>query len=194
MIDHFEWLAPVYDRLMGWLLGPPDRELWARLLELPTGGSLLDAGGGTGRVSEALRPLVGQLVVADTAHKMLRRARDRDGIAAVRADAARLPFADAGFERIMVTDALHHFRDQRQVIRELARVLAPGGVFVIEDFDIRRPAAKALAMLEKLTLMGSRFREPEEIRDMLEQAGLTAEIRKSEGLAVFVVAKKSVSQ
>jgi len=190
VIDHFELLAPVYDRLMGWLRRPPDRELWARLLELPVGGRLLDAGGGTGRVSETLRPLVGQIVVCDISLGMLRRARARGGIDGVRSDAARLPFPDAGFERAMVTDALHHFRDQQQVIRELARVLAPGGVLVIEEFDFRRPAVKALAMLEKLALMGSRFLRPEDIRGLLLQAGLVAEIRKTRGSSVMIVAKK----
>jgi demethylmenaquinone methyltransferase/2-methoxy-6-polyprenyl-1,4-benzoquinol methylase len=99
--------------------------------------------------------MVGQLVVADASLGMLRRARDRGGIDAVRADAARLPFPAASFERIMVADALHHFSRQREVTRELARALAPGGVLVIEEFDVRRLPVRVLAFLEKLTLMGS---------------------------------------
>jgi demethylmenaquinone methyltransferase/2-methoxy-6-polyprenyl-1,4-benzoquinol methylase len=175
---------------MGCLLGPPDRERWARRLELPVGGRLLDAGGGTGRVSEPLRPLVGQLIVADTSLGMLRHARTTGETIPVRADVALLPFPDASFERVMVADALHHFSRQREAIHELARVLAPGGVLVIEEFDIRRPAVKALALLEKLTLMGSRFPRPEQIRSLLLATGLRAEILEGGGLSVLIVAKK----
>jgi demethylmenaquinone methyltransferase/2-methoxy-6-polyprenyl-1,4-benzoquinol methylase len=121
---------------------------------------------------------------------MLRRAYARGGIGAVRADAGRLPFPDAGFERVMVTDALHHFRFQQQVIRELGRVLVPGGVLVIEEFDIGRIAVKTLAVLEKMTLMGSRFLRAEQIRELVLATGLKAEIVAGESLSVLVVAKK----
>lgn len=193
VLPHFELLAPIYDRLMGRLLGPPDRDLWVRLLELPVDGRLLDVGGGTGRVSGALRPMVGQIVVADASLGMLRRARDRGGIDAVRADAAQLPLPAASFERVMVTDALHHFSRQREVIGELARVLAPGGLLVIEEFDIRRPPVRMLALVEKLALMGSRFLPPEDIRSLIRQAGLTAEIWEGEGFSVMFVARKATA-
>jgi demethylmenaquinone methyltransferase/2-methoxy-6-polyprenyl-1,4-benzoquinol methylase len=121
---------------------------------------------------------------------MLRRAYAKNGLGAVRADAGRLPFPDAGFERVMVTDALHHFRFQQQVIRELGRVLTPGGVLVIEEFDIDRLAIKTLAVLEKITLMGSRFLRAEQIRDLVLATGLKAEIVEGGSLSVLVVAKK----
>lgn len=192
MCNHFDILAPVYDRIVDPLLGPPDSELWRKLLDLPVDGRLLDAGGGTGRVSGPLRPMVRQLVVCDISLGMLRRTRGRGGIDAVRADVARLPFPDAGFERIMVSDALHHFRHQQKVIRELARVLAPGGILVIEEFDIRHHAVKALAMLEKLTLMGSRFIRLKEILGMIAEMDLIAEIREGKKFSVLIVVRKKI--
>jgi len=125
VISHFDILAPVYDRIAGLFLGPIDHELWRKLLELPVDGRLLDAGGGTGRVSASLRPMVGQLVLADISPGMLRQARKKGGLHPVQTDVALLPFPDDIFERIMVVGSLHHFPRQRQVIRELARVLAP---------------------------------------------------------------------
>jgi len=59
MLDHFDILAPVYDRL----IGPPDPARLTALLRLPTDGWLLDAGGGTGRVAAGLRPFVGGLII-----------------------------------------------------------------------------------------------------------------------------------
>lgn len=192
MVSHFDILAPVYDRIAGFFLGPPDCEMWRKLLELPVNGRLLDAGGGTGRVSAPLRPVVGQLVVADISLGMLRQAHKKGYLHPVQTDAALLPFPDDIFERIMVVDSLHHFPRQRQVIRELTRVLAPGGLLVIEEFDIRRLPVKGLALLEKLVLMGSRFIRAEEIRNLILEGGLTAEIREGERFSIRIVAKKQI--
>ena len=68
---HFDLIAFAYDRL----IGRPDADRLANMLGLPVQGRLLDAGGGTGRVSSFLRPFVGGVVVADLSEGMLRRAR-----------------------------------------------------------------------------------------------------------------------
>ncbi|MBT6610474.1 MAG: hypothetical protein HOB38_00050, partial [Deltaproteobacteria bacterium] len=47
MLDHFDFLAPFYDRLIKMSLD----SAWTDILNLPTDGSILDAGGGTGRIS-----------------------------------------------------------------------------------------------------------------------------------------------
>lgn len=186
----FDSLAPSYDRVVELFLGRPGHEKWRELLELPVGGRLLDAGGGTGRVSVPLRSLVGQNVIADLSAGMLRQARKKGCLDLVRADAAQLPFPDACFERVIVVDSLHHFSHQPQVVRELARILSHDGLLVIEEFDIRRRSVKGLALLEKLALMGSRFLRPEEIRDELRASGLTMELRKGGRFTFFILARK----
>jgi len=90
----------------------------------------------------------------------------------------------------MVVDSLHHFPRQRQVIQELARVLTPEGLLVIEDFDLNRFPVKVLAILEKLALMGSRFLSLQELLNLIREAGLNAEIRKGKRLSVLIVATK----
>ncbi len=190
MIFRFDFLAPFYDRLVELFLGPPGHEKWRELLELPVEGRLLDAGGGTGRVSVPLRPLVEQNVVADISSGMLRQARKKGGRDLVRADAAHLPFLDACFKRVIAVDSLHHFSNQRQVIRELARVLSHDGLLVIEEFDIRRLPVKGLALLEKMALMGSHFLRPEEITDQVQESGLKTEIRAGGRFTYFIVARK----
>ena len=55
MLDHFDLIASIYDRL----IGPPETERLQQLLKLPTDGWLLDGGGGTGRVSAHLNGLAG---------------------------------------------------------------------------------------------------------------------------------------
>jgi SAM-dependent methyltransferase len=50
-----------------------------------------------------------------------------------RGDAARLAFPDASFERVTSRHSAHHFSDPRAVLREVARVLKPGGAFLLVD-------------------------------------------------------------
>lgn len=185
MRTYFDWLAPIYDRL----LGPPDPGRWRDLLKLPCDGYLLDAGGGTARVSAALHGSARQVIVCDISHKMLRQAHSKGALQPVLADIVRLPFADALFSRILVVDALHHFPRQPAAIAELIRVLAPGGRLVIEEFDIARLPIKALALVERLLLMGSEFPRVEKIVAMIERCGLHGDIRR-DGLAVQVVVDK----
>jgi ubiquinone/menaquinone biosynthesis C-methylase UbiE len=103
MIEHFDMLAPRYDRL----IGPPDLTRLRALLDLPTAGWVLDAGGGTGRIAAQLRPLAGQVMLLDRSQPMLRQAQDK-GLWPIQSDVARLPFPDACFDRVVVVDALHH--------------------------------------------------------------------------------------
>ncbi|MCK5317030.1 MAG: hypothetical protein KAJ55_03910, partial [Anaerolineales bacterium] len=60
-MDHFDLLAPLYDRL---IRTPADYRL-NEVTGLPARGRLLDAGGGTGRIAERLRDQIDQIVIAD---------------------------------------------------------------------------------------------------------------------------------
>ena len=184
-MDHFRFLAPIYDRVMG----APDVDRLSGLLGLPSGGWLLDIGGGTGRASLPLRHLVRGVAVCDVSEPMLHRARAK-GAAAVDAPAERLPFPDRCAARILVVDALHHFASAPAAIAEMARVLAPGGRLVIEEFDLALPLVRWLALAERLAIMRSRFFRADEIRRMLAAHGLNARTRRGRRLATYVVADR----
>ena len=186
MFDHFNLLAPFYERV----IAPPEVGRLQEILKLPARGWLLDAGGGTGRVSAQLRPMVDELVVTDASAGMLAQARQKKVLQISQSHAERLPFADETFERILVVDALHHFANQREAIADIARVLKTGGRLVIEEPNINLFRVKLIAFAEKITLMQSHFISPEDIRDELIRHGLKTRIEKDSQISAWIVADK----
>jgi ubiquinone/menaquinone biosynthesis C-methylase UbiE len=185
---HFEWLAPWYDRL----LGKKDPDRLKRLVRIPAGGRLLDAGGGTGRIGELLRPANGLVVVADVSLGMLQQAQQKNGLSVLGAASEALPFPDGSFDAVVMVDALHHVANQGRTAAELYRVVRPGGMVVIEEPDYRRPAGKIVALLEKLAFMRSRFLTPQEIAALFRLPGARARL-EWEGFNAWVIVEKMVA-
>lgn len=186
LLDHFDLLAPLYDRLIS-------RPQELPVAELLAGGSrLLDAGGGTGRIAQALPERSGQIVIVDSSLPMLREARDKGCCRLVAGRAERLPLAKESFDRVMVVDAYHHLADQARGLRELWRVLAPAGRLVIEEPDIDHWLVKLVALAEKAALMGSRFVPAEQIGASLSALGARVELR-SQGATAWIIADKPTS-
>jgi ubiquinone/menaquinone biosynthesis C-methylase UbiE len=154
--DHFDWLAPLYDKV----IPPKEPEKLIKLAGLPVMGKLLDAGGGTGRISETLKGQADSIVIADPSLKMLEKASQKNGLQSVASAAESLPFADCSFEVVIMVDALHHVYDQSRTAAEMFRVLKPGGRIVVEEPDIRKGVVKMIAVMEKLAFMRSRFLTP----------------------------------
>ncbi|MFB6110620.1 MAG: class I SAM-dependent methyltransferase [Halodesulfurarchaeum sp.] len=163
----FDRFAPVYDLVLPETdtaplaagLGYADRPVEC----------VLDLGGGTGRAGRAIDP---DAVVFDASDAMLANARER-GFPTVRGDVRHLPFAAESVDAVVAVDALHHLPAIETVLAEVERVLEPGGVFVIRDFDPGSLRGRALALGERLVGFESTFRRAEELVEHLDAAGLT---------------------
>lgn len=134
---------------------------------------VLDLGGGTGQGVRALD--APDPIVLDAAGGMVRRAADR-GLAALQGDAAQLPVAADTVDAVLITDALHHMADQEQVLAEAARVLRPGGVLVVREYDPTTVRGRALAAGEHLFGMESTFLPSGDLAAMVRRVGLSASI------------------
>ena len=179
--DHFAAIAPLYARVTY-----SKASLLREIAALPVSGRLLDVGGGTGRVSSAIRDLVDEVVIADVSFGMLDKA-DRTSQRPVCGGSETLPFADNSFERVIMVDALHHVIHHADSAREMFRVLKPGGVLVIEEPDIRTFGVKLIALAEKLLLMRSHFLDPDQIVKLFADGEKS--IRAEDGTAWVIVRK-----
>lgn len=141
----FDRLAPRYDLLNTVLSAGADarwRRRTAAAAGLCQGGRALDVACGSGKLAAELRRRAGDgLVVGlDFSAGMLRIAGRQFPVARyVRGDGLRLPFRDGSFDAVTVAFGLRNFADPELGLREMARVLRPGGRAVVLEFVRPRP-------------------------------------------------------
>lgn len=144
------------------------------------GPRLLELGCGTGLVLERVRAFAPGAAGADLSLGMLRRARAR-GLPVTKASALALPCRDASLDLVYSFKVLPHIERLDDALAEVARVLAPGGVALLEFYNPRslRGLWKKLRWWKARVGAGSHDREvytayhtPEEARARARAAGL----------------------
>jgi len=137
----FSGIGPTYERAGGLLSFGQDarwRDRLVSLLDAAPDDAVLDVATGTGLVARAIAERYGcEVVGLDRSADMLSAAAAGDGhIPLVRARAECLPFPDASFDHLTFTYLLRYVDDPAAVMRELARVVRPGGRIVSLDFGV----------------------------------------------------------
>ena len=136
----FDRIAPVYDVMNHAMTAGLDRR-WRRLTAeavVAPGDRVLDACCGTGDLALAARAAGGSVVGLDFSERMLERARRKSSeIEWVQGDLLRLPFADGSFDAATVGFGVRNVDDLDAGLRELRRVMRPGGRLGI--LEIVRP-------------------------------------------------------
>jgi demethylmenaquinone methyltransferase/2-methoxy-6-polyprenyl-1,4-benzoquinol methylase len=189
----FDRIAPVYDGMNRAMTLGLDRK-WRRLTAeavVHPGDRVLDACCGTGDLALAAARAGGRVTGVDFSAEMLARAeRKAPEFDWVQADASALPFPDGSFETATVGFGIRNLADLEGGLRELARVLVPGGR--LGCLEITRPrgvlcpffrlwfdglvplAGKALpggAAYSYLPASVRRFPGPEDLAEAMRGAG-----------------------
>jgi ubiquinone/menaquinone biosynthesis C-methylase UbiE len=164
------------------------------LLGLSAGHSVLDVACGPGNFTRSFGRTVGAdglAVGIDASPTMLERGardllRDRAGnVALVRGDATDLPFLAGKFDAVCCFAALHLFSDPFAALRDMSRVLKPGGRIAVMTSVRRQVQLKPLKpVLERAS--GMRVFEHAEIVEELQSLGFTDIHQRVSGLVQFV--------
>ena len=151
----FDSIAPTYERINTLFSGGRDRQWRKRTVEIAgvrRGDSILDIACGTGDLLRAFGAGAvgpGQLTGADFSLGMLRHAVNSDAPSAhwLQADGLSLPFANETFDITSCAFGVRNFQDLDTGLREMHRVLKPGGRAVILEFT--RPANRLIRIVHE---------------------------------------------
>jgi demethylmenaquinone methyltransferase/2-methoxy-6-polyprenyl-1,4-benzoquinol methylase len=156
----FATIANRYDFITGFLSYGQDRK-WKRklidLANLQASDRVLDLACGTGDLLFAAIPPARSGVGLDVTHRMLQLAQRRrnDRTALVTADMLALPFGDGHFTVVTTGYGLRNVPDLDHALREIYRVLAPGGRLLSLDFNRPANPIVRVAYHTYLTVVGS---------------------------------------
>jgi len=132
------WAATYDGHWLNRFLFEPSHDLLLAELAVHEPGRLLDIGCGTAELASRLAAKGWETVGLDLCEPMLHQAKHKwnGGAYAVRlavADSEHLPFADRSFAVVTCANSFHHYPHQAAVVREMFRVLAPGGRLLVVD-------------------------------------------------------------
>jgi demethylmenaquinone methyltransferase / 2-methoxy-6-polyprenyl-1,4-benzoquinol methylase len=151
----FDSIVPTYD-LLNHVLSAGIDTLWRknifRLIDPVKGKPVIDLCCGTGDLSRLLDKNEARLFSLDFSMNMLRRGIEKNALCgdSVAADASRIPFSDNTFHTATIAFGIRNIPDLDNFIREVHRVIIPGGQFVI--LELVRPANKIISSLYSMYL------------------------------------------
>jgi ubiquinone/menaquinone biosynthesis C-methylase UbiE len=137
--EYFKQVANTWDQISAGYFGKAVRDAAIARAYLRPEMAVADVGSGTGFVAAGLAPLVKRVYVVDGSPEMIEVAKKNlsafKNIEYHQADGSSLPFPEDSLDAIFANMYLHHTTNPQAAIREMVRVLRPGGRLVITDMD-----------------------------------------------------------
>jgi SAM-dependent methyltransferase len=129
--------------------------LFIELDRITPGARVLELGCGTGEFTRRVAPSRARLVALDLSTDLLRKARERvpSSVRFMIGDAHLLPFESGAFDAVYGCSVLHHL-DVEVALREVRRVLRPGGHLVFSEPNLLNPQ---VALMFKVRALRPRF-------------------------------------
>lgn len=191
MRDDFRLVAKIYDRI----IKPRQDISWRNIIcELESSSMLLDVGGGTGRIADTMDNCFERIVIYDVSLPMIRESKNKNArIFGICGKVENLGLKINYFDAIIMVDTLHHVENHQKAILSILNALKPGGIFILEEPDIRKFPVKLIAVMEKLLFMRSHFLKPEVVLNWIDKKNFIVNLIEEDNNYYFVI-KKIISE
>ncbi len=151
--------APIYERAMR-----ADQRIYTFMYErIPAiirDRDVLEIATGPGLLAKYVAPAARTMLATDYSDGMIAQAKKGDCPANLRfevADATKLPYTDDSFDAVLIANALHIIPEPEKALREIDRVLRPGGILIAPNFVEHKGTLLSLLWSGILVLAGVRF-------------------------------------
>jgi len=153
--------------------------------------TVLDLGGGSGRIARRMVSYVGKITVADVAEGMIKQCDKYGDVTCVLLTQDRLPFRDTSFDKVIMIDAFHHFANQEGMVIEVERILKKDGTAILQEINTQGLYGKFVNIIENTSGISHNFYTPNELSTIWNSNGFESKIYFSNSGSYYLVARKN---
>lgn len=184
----FDRVYKYYDNFMKTFRLYKEKEI-LQALDLKGNEIILDIGGGTGYIANELSYHCDKVFVLDESERMLSQVRKRDNVIPMVGEATSTSLEKGSVDIVLLTDVVHHIKDQEALIREVNRVLNRHGKVLVMDFERSHIKTKVIHLFEHLLFGRLYFKTYTEVFDLLKRYFKVVRFKKM-GCYFIVVGEK----